>query len=317
MTERGRSSTEHLQLSLPLDRVHFVDTADSLQRCHDRLTQKGALIGVDAEWRLPICNGGEERMAVMQLALNDTVYLLDMLALPQRIPQSKLRSFIRDIFANNSTIKLGYSIEGDMDLHMRSWPFVADILSSPVKVIDIKTLAAMVANLPNQVHTPIPVLPPHPLLSTQSGRPPQSLRPPYPTQNPSNQKHKAPHHPKRLPKPAPHTRSSPGLDIYDDPLSLEGSLETGQHRGLSLLVQSELGRPLDKTQQISDWEKRPLTLEQIRYAALDAVCLLQLYTILTTRALTIDPNFNTQPTIPPLRQPVKSRKGKETLIIDC
>ena len=39
MTERGRSSTEHLQLSLPLDRVHFVDTADSLQRCHDRLTQ--------------------------------------------------------------------------------------------------------------------------------------------------------------------------------------------------------------------------------------------------------------------------------------
>ena len=108
----------------------------------------------------------------MQLALNDTVYLLDMLALPQRIPQSKLRSFIRDIFANNSTIKLGtlqirflcyiyhitilsirnvmyihvigYSIEGDMDLHMRSWPFVADILSSPVKVIDIKTLAAMV-----------------------------------------------------------------------------------------------------------------------------------------------------------------------------
>ena len=47
------------------------------------------------------------RMAVMQLAVNDTVYLLDMLALPQRIPQSKLRSFIRDIFANNSTIKLG------------------------------------------------------------------------------------------------------------------------------------------------------------------------------------------------------------------
>ena len=39
---------------------------------------------------------------------------------------------------------IGYSIEGDMDLLMRSWPFVADILSSPVKVIDIKTLAAMV-----------------------------------------------------------------------------------------------------------------------------------------------------------------------------
>ena len=37
-------------------------------------------------------------------------------------------------------------------------------------------------------------------------------------------------------------------------------------KGLSLLVQRCLGRPLDKTQQLSDWERRPLRREQVLYA---------------------------------------------------
>ena len=35
----GRGSRDCLQLSLPLDRVYFVDGADSLKRCRRRLTQ--------------------------------------------------------------------------------------------------------------------------------------------------------------------------------------------------------------------------------------------------------------------------------------
>lgn len=38
-----------------------------------------------------------------------------------------------------------------------------------------------------------------------------------------------------------------------------------------------LGKPLDKSMQVSDWEARPLTERQIRYAALDAHAVLALH----------------------------------------
>ncbi|KAB1280317.1 Exonuclease mut-7-like protein [Camelus dromedarius] len=48
-------------------------------------------------------------------------------------------------------------------------------------------------------------------------------------------------------------------------------------RGLSLLVQQVLGKPLDKTQQLSNWDRRPLGEGQLVYAATDAYCLLEVY----------------------------------------
>ena len=45
-----------------------------------------------------------------------------------------------------------------------------------------------------------------------------------------------------------------------------GAARGGVLRGLSLLVRQCLGRPLDKSQQFSDWKRRPLHTEQIIYA---------------------------------------------------
>ena len=48
-------------------------------------------------------------------------------------------------------------------------------------------------------------------------------------------------------------------------------------RGLSGLCESVLGLPLNKTDQISDWSRRPLRQSQISYAALDAFVCLEIY----------------------------------------
>lgn len=53
---------------------------------------------------------------------------------------------------------------------------------------------------------------------------------------------------------------------------------------LRQLVYLCTGKPLDKSQQFSNWSRRPLTTEQILYAASDAYCLLDIYEVFLREA---------------------------------
>lgn len=61
---------------------------------------------------------------------------------------------------------------------------------------------------------------------------------------------------------------------------------------LSALVELCLGKPLDKSNQLSNWGSRPLRKEQLMYAALDAYCLLEVYDVLSTRLTELGVDIN-------------------------
>lgn len=62
-------------------------------------------------------------------------------------------------------------------------------------------------------------------------------------------------------------------------------LESGS--ALTNLVQLCFGRPLDKSNQFSNWNNRPLREEQMMYAALDAYCLIEIYETIRARFLSM------------------------------
>ncbi|HKX27085.1 MAG TPA: ribonuclease D [Blastocatellia bacterium] len=71
--------------------------------------------------------------------------------------------------------------------------------------------------------------------------------------------------------------------IYDTMLAARRNGE--KQCSLKAQTATHLGLQMDKTEQRSDWSRRPLSPEQLNYAAFDAVCTLRLYEKQTERGL--------------------------------
>ncbi|CAL4122126.1 unnamed protein product [Meganyctiphanes norvegica] len=61
------------------------------------------------------------------------------------------------------------------------------------------------------------------------------------------------------------------------------TFDNKNNKGLSGMVCQCFGRPLNKLEQFSNWSARPLSVGQIKYAAQDAQCLLDIYNYLEER----------------------------------
>eukprot|EP00066_Takifugu_rubripes_P026856 XP_011616122.1 PREDICTED: exonuclease mut-7 homolog isoform X2 [Takifugu rubripes] len=205
------------QVPLTEERIHLVDTPEVLSRCQKVVLKEGGVVGVDMEWQPTFGCSSSQQVALMQLAVTDQVFLLDVCAEgfgqhPETV------SFIRSLFSSKNVLKLGYSTSGDLRCVLSTWPQFSEEPLVTQGVLDLVN-----------VHQKIQ--------RSKVNR----------TQNGSK-----------------------------EVLVGEGSAE----KGLSLLVQQVLGRPLDKREQMSNWKKRPLRASQIRYAVADAYCLLEVYTVL-------------------------------------
>lgn len=204
------------QAPLTKDKVHFVETSEALQRCRNTILKEGGIVGVDMEWQPTFGCISSQSVALIQLAVFDQVFLLD-LSLNEFCQHPDTIGFIRSLFAERNVLKLGYSMAGDLKCLLATW----HSLEEPLKMEGMLDLCS--------VH-------------------------------------------QKLGK-ANRTHSGPKEVLVG---------EDSAEKGLSLLVQQVLGKPLDKTEQLSNWKKRPLRLSQIRYAVADAYCLLDVYSVLSS-----------------------------------
>lgn len=234
----------YYQLSLPLDCVEVVDTVEKYNRCVEHITKPGSIVGMDSEWKPGFC-GQIQKIALLQLAVKDKAYLLDISTLLRLFRATEWEDFAQRIFCNETILKLGYGIECDLKMLMRTLPAMERPMMKVRRIVNLEILAKKIMKFEEV------------LLDEDE----------------ENDKIKP---------------LTTGDDEDDDEKSETATFSVGysksEEKGLSDLVRKCFGKPLHKSEQMSDWERRPLRIEQIRYAALDAYVLLELYDYLVATA---------------------------------
>ncbi|XP_068067787.1 exonuclease mut-7 homolog isoform X12 [Anomalospiza imberbis] len=214
---------DYYQLPIPRENIHFLQTWEEMLQCWEKVLQPGQVVGVDMEWKPSFGMVGKPRVALLQLALKDEVFLLD---LPRLLEQAeaegekeKLPHCIQMLYSDATITKLGYGMSGDLSSLAATCSALKDTEKQMQGVVDLLAVDKQ-------------------LQWGKDSRKVDGLSP-------------------------EHSHEERGVRQPE--------------KGLSLLVQHVLGKPLDKTEQLSNWEKRPLREEQILYAASDAYCLLEIY----------------------------------------
>ncbi|XP_052464772.1 exonuclease mut-7 homolog [Carassius gibelio] len=207
---------KYYQLPLSRENVHFVETLDEVKQCREAVLKSGCVVGMDMEWRAGFGTVSSQHVALIQLAVQDRVFLLDLCAHAISHNSSTV-NFIRALLSDKNILKLGYGMSGDLRSLVSMWP---ELREAPMKMEGVLDLL--------HVHQEIQRC----WLGNKGCR---------------------------------------SVEVSKGPAE----------KGLSLLVQQILGKPLNKTEQLSNWERRPLRTSQLRYAATDAYCLLDVYLVLS------------------------------------
>ncbi|CAL1287022.1 unnamed protein product [Larinioides sclopetarius] len=214
--------SEHLMFNLSPSDIKYIDNAAKFDDFIKEILNCD-VVGIDTEWK-PHFGLSSERLALMQIAVRDKVYILDMVYLRDCLMPEHWDSFMKNLFGNSNIIKLGCGIMIDVQM------IIDDCQGTKGKKIGFTHILDM------------------------------SLF--Y----------------KKL------------LDIYPDERYDE--FREQNNIGLSKLCELILGLPLNKEERLCDWEKRPLAQSRLEYAALDALCLVQMFDKLKLNAAEKNMNFD-------------------------
>ena len=109
---------------LPRDTIHFIDTPEALAN----VFFTGQIIGLDCEWRSELFKYKNYKVSIIQIACEDIVYLIDLIALNTN-PEldEKLTSLMQ-----SDAYKVGVSFEGDILKLNSSYPHLS-AFKNPIK----------------------------------------------------------------------------------------------------------------------------------------------------------------------------------------
>ncbi|CAD6198627.1 unnamed protein product [Caenorhabditis auriculariae] len=253
-----------------VQKIEMVSTDSDLERLHHLIVTRAEsentlLVGLDAEWSSYVSYSSA---SILQMALRDSVFIIDIES--RFISHTNLKYFLTMLFENKNILKIGFQF-GE-DLHqlrcaLRSCP----VLYHPERVVCI---GRIITELLEKLETEDVVLRQKllPFMDVDLKGVEVAARD-VATEN---------------------VLEGEGVDLDLSILSedAEESKEDGENnskgpsndlpqpfmnKGLAVICEKMLGKPLDKTEQCSVWNRRPLRPLQMRYAAMDAYCMLMLF----------------------------------------
>ncbi|XP_075924898.1 exonuclease mut-7 homolog isoform X4 [Petromyzon marinus] len=261
------------QLPVPLDQVIFIDNLADLEMHLPAMLQPGCTLGVDMEWRPSFGVLSQPRVALVQVARRDRVLLLDLPRLSEEEEEESGRQPGQRRLARATNVE------------PRAHDETAQLQASCSGRCEAKNSVAeegRLLGLMRRLFSSGDVL----KLGYDVGGDIQYLLTSYPMLKPALQQSSRVLDIAVLQKQVERLLSAQPLAGGSGAEVARGATapRTTEERGLSLLVLQTLGKALDKRQQLSEWERRPLTTAQLLYAASDAYCLLEVYDGLLQKA---------------------------------
>eukprot|EP01102_Stenamoeba_stenopodia_P000693 TRINITY_DN10641_c0_g4_i1.p1 TRINITY_DN10641_c0_g4~~TRINITY_DN10641_c0_g4_i1.p1 ORF type:complete len:1078 (-),score=186.54 TRINITY_DN10641_c0_g4_i1:56-3247(-) len=245
----------------PLE-VVFITNIEGLSVLEDMITEiEGnsdiVLCGLDSEWRPQFVKYKLFRSSILQIAFSNRVFILDLIQMNATLDSEEdndseyFNDVIEFLFNSNKILKIGYGFRNDLSQLALSYP-KARCFNSISNFIDLQSLyrAHHVAKAVNE-----------------SSNETVSEASMVPSQQDDS--------------------SSKEVDDLMDQIPSEtetNSSAVNEKRvpGLSDLVKEFLGKPLDKSCQCSNWERRPLDINQVLYATTDSHCQIKLFEVMAS-----------------------------------
>jgi hypothetical protein len=266
-------STTSVSSTLPVFSAKSQVKAARRQAALDPGTWRPKLIlGLDAEWQ-PNFSRDEKNspVSVLQIGSTDHVFLIDMLELchkprearssissrdgggaaavvPLTLEQKALSDVLEAVLGDADIIKVGFGLKYDFKRLVESYPWMP-CFAAPAEQDEEEKKAE--------------------------------------EQGKDGNDNESEEFDNRVPKtPSLPIRSVP-IRSHIDALLLARSAGDGQtsykRLGLSSVCRLILGKAVDKSEQTSDWGTRPLTQDQMYYAAADVTCLVDIYNAIIAR----------------------------------